>query len=49
VKALHLFHHDPGQTDDDIDEKLATTRHLLEEQGSSVTCVAPSEGQQFLI
>jgi phosphoribosyl 1,2-cyclic phosphodiesterase/CheY-like chemotaxis protein len=49
VEALHLFHHDPGQTDDDIDEKLATTRQLLEELGSAVTCVAPSEGQQYLI
>ena len=49
VKALHLFHHDPGQTDDDIDEKLAATRQLIEKRGSGVACFAPSDGQQFLV
>lgn len=49
VKALHLFHHDPGQSDDDIDKKLFTTCQLLEKQGSQVACLAPSEGQEFLV
>lgn len=43
VKTLYLFHHDPDQTDDDIDAKLATARKLLEERGSSVVCEAPTD------
>jgi phosphoribosyl 1,2-cyclic phosphodiesterase/CheY-like chemotaxis protein len=49
VKHLYLFHHDPGQTDEDIDAKLSTARAMLEEQGSSVACTAPCEGQQFKV
>ena len=44
VKELHLFHHDPDQTDDDIDLKLAAAQKLLAELGSMTTCVAPAEG-----
>ena len=43
VKTLYLFHHDPDQTDDDIDAKLATARALLEERGSKVVCEAPTD------
>ena len=49
VENLYLFHHDPGQSDDDIDEKLIVTRRLLEERGSDTECFAPKEGQQFKV
>jgi phosphoribosyl 1,2-cyclic phosphodiesterase len=44
VKRLHLFHHDPDQTDADIDAKLAEARAGLEKLKSSVQCEAPAEG-----
>lgn len=49
VKSLYLFHHDPGQTDDDIDAKLATTQRMLRDLDSGTQCFAPSEGEQFRI
>jgi phosphoribosyl 1,2-cyclic phosphodiesterase/CheY-like chemotaxis protein len=45
VKRLHLFHHDPDQTDDDIDVKLREMREALARLGSSVACDAPAEGR----
>jgi phosphoribosyl 1,2-cyclic phosphodiesterase/ActR/RegA family two-component response regulator len=44
VKELHLFHHDPDQTDDDIDRKLEAAGRLLSGWGSATKCVAPAEG-----
>jgi phosphoribosyl 1,2-cyclic phosphodiesterase len=44
VKQLHLFHHDPDQTDDDIDRKLDEAGRLLASLGSQTTCVVPAEG-----
>lgn len=44
VKRLHLFHHDPDQTDADIDLKLEETRKALAQLGSKVQCEAPAEG-----
>ncbi|MCW8916577.1 MAG: response regulator [Magnetovibrio sp.] len=41
---LHLFHHDPDQSDDDIDAKLNAARKGLADLGSNVICEAPSEG-----
>lgn len=49
VKALFLCHHDPDQTDDDIDQKLATARTYLDEHGSQTECIAPKEQQCFQI
>jgi phosphoribosyl 1,2-cyclic phosphodiesterase/CheY-like chemotaxis protein len=49
VKALHLFHHDPDQTDADIDAKLEAARDMLGRRGSAVACLAPAEGQTFQI
>ena len=43
VKRLHLFHHDPDQTDDDIDLKLAEMREALLRLGADVQCEAPAE------
>jgi phosphoribosyl 1,2-cyclic phosphodiesterase len=44
VKRLHLFHHDPDQTDDDIDDKLLEVRTALSKLKSAVQCEAPAEG-----
>ena len=44
VKTLCLYHHDPDQNDDDIDEKLKMVREELKKRGSSVECLAPAEG-----
>ena len=49
VKTLHLFHHDPDQTDADIDGKLEQAQALLKERESQTQCLAPTEGQVFRI
>jgi CheY-like chemotaxis protein len=49
VKRLHLFHHDPDQSDDDIDLKLAETRAALAQQGAAVECDAPAEGADLVL
>ena len=47
MKRLHLFHHDPDQTDADIDAKLDETRNELVRLGSKVLCEAPAEGSSL--
>jgi CheY-like chemotaxis protein/phosphoribosyl 1,2-cyclic phosphodiesterase len=49
VKRLHLFHHDPDQSDDDIDLKLKETREALSRLGSNVECHAPAEGSKLVL
>lgn len=49
VKELCLFHHDPDQTDADIDRKLAVARDMLSAMGSSTRVSAPAEGSQILL
>ena len=49
VKRLHLFHHDPDQTDEQIDLKLAETRAELARLGSRVICEAPAEGSNLVL
>jgi ribonuclease BN (tRNA processing enzyme) len=49
VKRLHLFHHDPDQTDDDIDLKLVETRVQLAKLGSAIVCEAPAEGSKLVL
>jgi phosphoribosyl 1,2-cyclic phosphodiesterase len=44
VKQLHLFHHDPDQTDDDIDRKKEQAGRILQALGSQTTCIIPAEG-----
>ena len=43
VKRLHLFHHDPDQTDTAIDAKLAEARQALARLGAKLECEAPAE------
>ena len=47
VKRLHLFHHDPDQTDDDIDLKLKEMREALFYLDAEVECDAPAEKTQL--
>jgi len=49
VKKLHLFHHDPDQTDDAIDRKLDDVRAALAKLGSEVICEAPAEGSALIL
>jgi len=49
VKELHLIHHDPDQSDEDIDAKLATAKRLLEGMNSKTRCLAPRELQSFKV
>ena len=49
VKELHLFHHDPDQTDDDIDLKRDAAVRMLASLGSATRCVAPAEGDVITI
>jgi len=49
VKRLHLFHHDPDQTDEHIDAKVDETRDALGRLGAKVVCEAPSEGSSVAI
>jgi len=44
VKELALFHHDPDDSDDDIDKKLQFAQERLAELSSSVLVSAPAEG-----
>jgi CheY-like chemotaxis protein/phosphoribosyl 1,2-cyclic phosphodiesterase len=49
VKRLHLFHHDPDQTDVDIDANLDDARKELARLGSKVVCEAPAEGSSLVL
>ena len=49
VKTLHLFHHDPDQTDDDIDRKLTVAREKMSALGSMTQVDAPTERQVFKV
>ncbi|MEA2014981.1 MAG: MBL fold metallo-hydrolase [Thermodesulfobacteriota bacterium] len=49
VKTLYLFHHDPDQSDNDIDSKLMTAQTILNKKDSSTACIAPKDGESFNI
>jgi phosphoribosyl 1,2-cyclic phosphodiesterase len=49
VRTLFIFHHDPDQTDEDIDLKHETCVRLLEQRGSATECVAPKERDDFVL
>ena len=49
VKRLHLFHHDPDQTDADIDLKLNDAREGLARLGAKVECDAPAEQSTLML
>jgi phosphoribosyl 1,2-cyclic phosphodiesterase/CheY-like chemotaxis protein len=45
VRTLYLYHHDPGQSDTDIDAKLKAAQLMLKERNSTTLCVGPRENQ----
>lgn len=47
VKLLCLHHHDPSQSDHDIDMKLKHANDILQERHSHTRCIAPHEGQEI--
>src|SRR6185436_16071277 len=49
VKRLHLFHHDPDQSDEDIDRKLDETRAHVTRLGGHVECDAPAEKSKLVL
>lgn len=49
VKELALFHHDPDDSDDDIDDKLAFAANGLKSLSSSVLVTAPAEGDSRIL
>jgi phosphoribosyl 1,2-cyclic phosphodiesterase len=49
VKRLHLFHHDPDQTDDDIDLKVREAREAMEKQRGAIEVDAPAEGSEIVL
>jgi CheY-like chemotaxis protein len=49
VKSLHLVHHDPDQSDDDIDRKLAQAEAHRQRLGAAFSILAPAEGTEFTL
>lgn len=49
VKLLCLHHHDPDQSDDDIDAKLKQAQEMLDSRQSTTKCIAPREGDKITI
>lgn len=49
VDRVCLYHHDPGQTDEDIDTKLKDAQLVLQSLNSKTTCIAPAEGDEIII
>ena len=49
VKSLYLYHHDPDQTDEDIDQKQEKAAKALSDRKSLVNLNCPMEGQSFKI
>ncbi|MDG2242922.1 MAG: hypothetical protein P8L66_05450, partial [Rhodospirillaceae bacterium] len=47
VKALHLFQHDPAQSDTDIERKLSFTRDTMSAVSTNTTVKAPQEGSTY--
>ncbi len=47
VKSLHLFHHDPDQTDDDIDRKLDVATEKMNMLAPAISVAAPAEGMSY--
>ena len=49
VKTLYPYHHDPDESDRDIDAKLEAARVMLAERNSNTRCVGPKEKQLIKI
>ncbi|MDD9877805.1 MAG: MBL fold metallo-hydrolase, partial [Magnetovibrio sp.] len=49
VKKLYLFHHDPDQSDADIDAKFDLAKELLAKRKSDVEVLSPREGDRYKV
>jgi ribonuclease BN (tRNA processing enzyme) len=49
VEMLVLFHHKPERTDDEVDERVAACRALVEERGRRLQVVAAAEGMTLTV
>jgi phosphoribosyl 1,2-cyclic phosphodiesterase len=49
IGSLYMFHHDPDQSDKDIEAKHRKAEALLKTLDSATRCIAPREKQQFSI
>jgi len=49
VGSLYMIHHDPDQSDNDIEVKHGKAESILKEWGSPTRCIAPREKQRFSI
>lgn len=49
VKKICLFHHDPGQDDADIDQKIRQAKKILRVHRSKTRCVAIHEGDSIIL
>lgn len=49
VKVVCLYHHDPDQTDDDLDLKLKQAESILAEHHSKTRCILPREGDKIIL
>ncbi|MEO5378801.1 MAG: response regulator [Magnetococcus sp. DMHC-6] len=47
TKTLFLYHHDPDQTDADIDRKLEIVNKILQDYNSNTRCIAPKERELY--
>lgn len=49
VKTVCLYHHDPNQSDKDIDTKFSQALKRLVELNSSTKCIVPKEGDSIIL
>lgn len=49
VKCVCLHHHDPDQTDKDIENKLSYAQQLLKKLNSKTICIVACEGEEIVI
>ncbi|MGA9836554.1 MAG: MBL fold metallo-hydrolase [Gemmatimonadaceae bacterium] len=49
VEQLVLFHHRPERTDDEVDQRVAECRAMVEERGARLDVVAAAEGMTLMV
>jgi ribonuclease BN (tRNA processing enzyme) len=49
VETLVLFHHEPGRSDDALEEQIALCREMVRERGASLELTAAAEGGEIRV